>query len=121
MGYIEVPIETEPVDLADEAFAYIEAQVDGWLPSPGNLEAWLVEALAQIAGELRSLAALVPDAIFESFGTTIMGLPPYPAVQATGTTTWTATDTAGYHVDAGTLLAITPPGGTSSFAFEVVT
>lgn len=121
MGYIEVPVQTEPVDLAEEAFGYIETQVPGWLPSPGNLEAWLVEALAQTASELRELAALVPDAIFQFFGETILGLPPYPAVQANGLTTWTAIDAAGgYTVDAGTLVGITPPGSSEGYAFEVV-
>ena len=82
MAYIEIPLETDPVDVADEAFAYLEDQVAGWLPSPGNLEAWLVEALAQQAGELRTLAALVPEQIFAYYGTTVLGLPPYAAVPA---------------------------------------
>lgn len=120
MGYIEVPVETEPIDLAEDAFGYIEAQVPGWLPSPGNLEAWLVEALAQMAGELRDLAALVPDSIFEYYGESILGLPPYAATQATGSTTWVAIDSAGYTIDAGTLVAITPAASTDAYAFEVV-
>jgi len=120
MGYIDIPISTEPVDLADEAYAYVEAQVPGWLPSPGNLEAWTIEALAQIASELRELAALVPDSIFQFFGESILGLPPYPAIQATGTTTWTATDASGYSVNAGMLIAVSPPASGDSFAFEVV-
>lgn len=118
--YIEVPIETEPVDLAEEAFGYIEEQVPGWLPSPGNLEAWLIEALSQTASELRELTALVPDAIFQYFGTSILGLPPHAATQATGTTTWTAVDNAGYTVDAGTLVGITPPASDDTYAFEVI-
>lgn len=120
MGYIDIPIETEPVDLADEAFAFIEAQVPGWLPSPGNLEAWLVESLAQLASELRELAALVPDSIFEFYGESILGLPPYPAIQATGSTTWTAIDNLGYRVEAGTLVGVRPPASSDAFAFEVV-
>ena len=58
MAYIPVPIVAEPSDIAEDAFAYIEEKVPGWLPSPGNLEAWLVEALAQFAGELRDLGEL---------------------------------------------------------------
>src|SRR5215471_9721463 len=106
-SYIPVPVETEPVDLAGEAFDYLQQQVPGWLPANGNLEAWLVEALAQIAGELRALVALVPVAIFGYYGASILGLPPYPAIQASASTTWTATDAAGYTVHAGTVVAIT--------------
>lgn len=120
MGYIEIPITTEPVDLADESFAYIEDKVPGWLPSPGNLEAWLVEALSQVASELRELIALVPDSIFEFYGESIVGIAPYQAVQATGTTTWTAIDGAGYTIYSGTLVGLTPPATADGYAFEVV-
>jgi hypothetical protein len=120
VGYIDVPVDTEPTDLAEDAFAYLEEQVPGWLPSPGNLEAWLIEALSQMAGELRALTALVPDAIFQFYGDSVLGLPPYEAVAATGLTTWTAIDTAGYSVDAGTMVAVTPPASLDSYAFSVV-
>jgi Baseplate J-like protein len=120
MSYIDVPVETEPVDLAGSAFDYIETKVPGWLPSPGNLESWLVESLAQIAGELRELVGLVPQSIFEFYGETILGLPPYEAVEATGVTSWTAIDTAGYTVNAGTLVAVRPPASLDAYAFEVV-
>jgi hypothetical protein len=118
-SYIPVPVETEPVDLAGEAFDYLQGEVPGWLPSPGNLEAWLVEALAQIAGELRALVALVPDSIFAYYGASVLGLPPYPAVQATAVTTWTAQDAAGYQVEAGTVIAVTPPASQAGYAFAV--
>jgi hypothetical protein len=117
--YIPVPVETEPVDLAAEAIDYLQAKVPGWLPADGNLETWLIEALAQIAGELRTLAALVPDSIFGYYGASILGLPPYPAVQATARTTWTAVDAAGYTVQAGTVISITPPASPTSFGFTV--
>jgi len=118
--YIPVPVEAEATDLAGDAFDYIAGKVPGWEPSPGNLEAWLVEALSQTASELRDVAALVPDSIFAYYGSTILGLPPYEATQATGTTTWTAVDDAGYTVDAGSLVAISPPASIDSYAFEVV-
>jgi hypothetical protein len=118
-SYIPVPIETEPVDLASEAFDYLQQKVPGWQPAPGNLEAWLIESLAQIAGELRVLTALVPDAIFAYYGESILGLPPYAATQATALTTWTASDTAGYTISAGTVIAITPPASATSYGYAV--
>ena len=52
----------------------------GWLPSPGNLEAWLIEALAQLAGELRALVALVPGRDLRATSASrSCGLPPYAA------------------------------------------
>jgi hypothetical protein len=118
-GYIPVPVETEPTDLAGEAFDYLAQQVPGWLPAEGNLEAWLIEALAQIAGELRALVALVPDAIFAYYGESILGLPPYQAVQATALTNWNTVDAAGYTVPAGTVIAVTPPASPTGYAFAV--
>src|SRR5215467_8462027 len=119
MPYIDIPIDTVPTDLADDAFAYIEQQIDGWLPSPGNLDAIMVEALAQLAGELRTLIVLVPDVIFQYLGSTILGLPPYEAVPAHGLSSWTMIDAAGYTVPAGTLIAVTPPSSISAYAFSV--
>jgi hypothetical protein len=120
MAYIDVPIDSEPTDLAEEAFDYLQEQVPGWLPSPGNLEAWLIEALAQLAGELRALAVLVPDAIFQWFGQTVLGLAPFEATAAQGVTDWTMIDDSGYTIPAGTLVSITPPGSTDAYAFQTL-
>jgi len=120
MAYIPIPIETDPVDLAEEAYAYLEEQIPGWSAQPGNLDALLVESEAQIAGELRDMAVLVPDSIFEFFGETVLDIPPYEATEATGTTTWQAIDTLGYTVDAGTLVGVSPPASVDTYAFEVV-
>src|SRR3954470_21074860 len=119
MPYIDVPIDTIPADLAEDAFAYLEEQVDGWLPSPGNLEAWLAEALSQIASELRALCALVPESVFEYFGESILGLAPSAATPATAYSTWTMTDSAGYTINAGALVAVTPAAQTDTYAFQV--
>jgi hypothetical protein len=118
-SYIPVPIDTTPVDLAAEAFDYLQGKVSGWEPANGNLESWMIEALAEIAAELRELTALVPEAIFGFFGSSILGIPPYPAVQATALTTWKAVDQAGYTITAGTIVAITPPASTEGFGFFV--
>jgi uncharacterized phage protein gp47/JayE len=108
--YIEPPITTEPDDLAEDAFAYLEDAIPGWLPAPGNLETWLVEANAQLAGELMDVASAVPTSIFRYYGETVLGLPPNEAQSATGTTTWTARDAAGYTIEAGTLIGIAAAG-----------
>jgi hypothetical protein len=71
---------------------------------------WLVEANAQLAGELMDVASAVPTSIFRYYGETILGLPPNEAQSATGTTTWTANDAAGYTIEAGTLVGIAAAG-----------
>jgi hypothetical protein len=116
--YISPPLVTEAADLADESFAYLEDQVNGWLPSPGNLETWLIEAVSQLAGELMDVASAVPTSIFRYFGESILGLPAHAATPATGTTTWHVKDTLGYTILAGTLVGI-PASGDLLLAFEV--
>jgi uncharacterized phage protein gp47/JayE len=116
--YISPPLVTEPADLADEAFAYLEAQVDGWLPSPGNLETWLVESLAQLAGELMDVASAVPTSIFRYYGSSILNLPALEAVPASTTTTWTVRDNLGYTILAGTVVGV-PASGDTLLGFEV--
>jgi hypothetical protein len=108
--YIEPPIVTEPDDLAQEAFEYLEDAIPGWLPAPGNLDTWLVESLSQLAGELMDVASAVPTSIFRYYGSSILGLPPHEAQSATGATTWTARDAAGYTIEAGTLIGIAAAG-----------
>lgn len=115
--YIAPPLVTEPADLADESFAYLEAQVDGWLPSPGNLDTWMVESIAQLAGELMDVASAVPASIFRYFGATLLNLPPAEAVSATGITSWVVRDSLGYTIPAGTLVGI-PADGDELVPFE---
>lgn len=116
--YLDPPITTEPDDLSQEAFAYLEAAIPGWLPASGNLETWLIEALAQLAGELMDVASAVPASIFRYFGSSILGLVPNAAQSAATTTTWIAQDSAGYTIDAGTLVGI-PAAGDDLIPFEV--
>lgn len=117
--YIAPPLTTEPDDLAAEAFAYLEDAMPGWSPAPGNLEVWLIESLAQLAGELADVESAVPTAIFRFFGDSLLNLPAHAAVAASGLTTWTMIDALGYTIPAGTLVGI-PATGDELLPFEVV-
>lgn len=114
MTYLEVPITTETEDLQDAALEHLAAKVPGWEAHPGNLEVWLIEAVAQMAAELAQITAQVPDEIFRSFGLDIAKIAALEAAQATAATTWTARDTLGHTIEAGTQLTIADVG------FEVV-
>ena len=108
--YITPPLVTEPDDLAAEAFDYLEANIDGWLPSPGNLEVWQIEAISQLASELAYVAAAVPPAIFRYFGESLLGIAPHIATYANALTTWTVRDDLGYTIPQGTLVGIPASG-----------
>lgn len=109
--YITVPVTTDASELADDAFAYLETLLPGWTAEPGNLESWLIEATARIAGELAFVASQVPPSIFRYFGTAVMGIAPLEATAPSGAVVFTLTDTAGHTIPAGTRIYIEDTGG----------
>lgn len=111
--YIELPIETDPGVLAQEAFDYLATRIVGWLPSEGNLDVWMLEAIAQMAAELRDVASAVPVSIFRHFGQTLIGLPPINGVAAQFTTQWNMRDALGHTIPAGTKVIVRDTSGTA--------
>lgn len=109
-SYIDVPTVTDPDELAAAAFVYLQAQYPGWAPNNGNLETILIEALARMVAETRDVASSVPTSIFRYYGASILGLLPLEDAPASGATTWTAKDTAGYTVESGFLIGIRAAG-----------
>lgn len=108
--YITVPITTDPGQLRDDAIAELQALVPGWNPDAGDLVRWLIEAAALTASEAREVAAQVPALIFSAWGADLIGLPAIEAASATVPSTWTAVDTAGYTIPAGTTVGIRTAG-----------
>jgi uncharacterized phage protein gp47/JayE len=116
--YIRAPIETSPDTLANNVYAFIQSVFPNWVPNDGNLDAWLIRSIAQLASENRAIASDVQDDIFRYFGSSLMGLPPIDAVSAVGNTTWTLTDSVGHTIPAGTTVAIPDSNGNLQ-AFQV--
>lgn len=109
--YISFPIDSNPDDLVQEAYAYIKAHAPQWVENDANLDTWILQVLAQQASDLRVLATDVPDSIFRYYGRTLVGLPPVEATPATTTSTWVMRDTAGYTIPAGTTVSIRSTAG----------
>lgn len=109
--YITVPIEKNPSTLLQRIYTYIQARVPGWTPSEGNLDVWLSEAYAIEGADTAETASRVPDTIYRDLGTSLYGIPPTDASAATGATTWTMRDNAGYTIPAGTQVGIRDANG----------
>lgn len=109
--YISLPIETEPDDLAQEAFDYLTSKVPTWSPSDAQLDTWLISALARQAAELRDVASDVPTSIFRYFGATLMGIQPQTAQPAVINATINVKDSAGYTIPAGYVAGVRDSGG----------
>jgi uncharacterized phage protein gp47/JayE len=106
MAYIDLNIETDPEALKDEAVAYIEDALSGWVAAAGNLETIILEVVAEMASEQATIAAEVPSAVFRKVGQELFGLAPIDGIEAVGSTTWNMTDTAGHTIPAGTAVEI---------------
>jgi hypothetical protein len=117
-GYIEVPIETEPDELAADGFDFIQSKFPNWVPNDGNLDTVVVEATAFMTAEARDVASAVPNDIFRAFGK-LVDILPDEATFATATTAWTVINNAGYTIPAGTQVGIVIAGD-ETIAFETV-
>jgi hypothetical protein len=104
-GYIALPVTTDPDQLAADALGYLALQQPGWVAREGHLEVWLIRAFARMCAETASVAAQVPLAIFQYFGTQLLGLPPLVGATAGMASTWNLTDSNGHLIPAGTNVA----------------
>lgn len=104
--YITYPLEADSTTILETAYDFLRVQFPGWEPADGNLDAVLAEAYAAVAGDLTNLASAVPDTIFRWFGASLIGIPPVDAAAASVASTWTATDTNGHIIEAGTLVGV---------------
>lgn len=110
-GYYEPPVEREPDELAEAAYDYLAQQVPGWEPAGGNLDTLLIEVTSRMGSDLRALAADVPESIFRTYGSELVNIPPEPAGYATVGIQFTAMDTHGYVIPAGTAVGVRRPDG----------
>ena len=102
--YLVLPVTTDPNAMVQAALATIAANLPGWVPNEGQLDVLLLEQFAQMASEAAQVAAQVPMAIFQSFGS-LVGITPIQGTPATAQTTWTMVNSAGYTVPAGSIVA----------------
>lgn len=119
-AYIPLPLNTNPDDLAAEAFDYLIANVPGWLPADGHLETWMTLVWARMQATTRDVTVRTATDIFRYYGEFMIGLTPIAAEFAVVPSTWTMIDTSGYTVPAGTLVGLRVAGD-ELILFEVVT
>ena len=118
--YIDVPIETDPQDVLNDAYTYLASAIPGWEPAAGNLDVWILMAISALAAESRDVASLVPSSIFRWFGANLVNVPPVDESSATVLTDWTMVNNNGYTIPAGTQVAI-PVVGSDPVPFITLT
>lgn len=97
--------------LVQNAYDYLDANLpDGYTARTGALDDLLINADAQQLSEIAALLSEFGNAVFRYFGLKVEKLAPIDAVPATALTTWTAPDTLGHLIPAGTELSIAGVG-----------
>src|ERR1022692_4777883 len=102
-GYVNLPIVVDPNQIIQQAIAAIQADLPGWIPKEGHIEMLLLEQFGAMTAQAANVAKSVSVAIFEYFGQ-LLGILPINGAPATGLSTWTMVDAAGYTVPAGTVV-----------------
>ena len=111
MPYEPYPIETDPLEIQDEAFDYIRLYWPEWEPSPGNLDTILLQSVSRMAADLRDIAANVPPYIFRRFGVEMLGIPAVEAAPAHAQVQVTIEHDDGYTVPINSLFFIRDNSG----------
>jgi hypothetical protein len=116
--FLDIPVTADADAIEQDVHDALSAEFPGWVPAAGNLETFMIKALAQIAADLADVAGAVPAAIFAEFGRKIVNVPQLLAAPALATSTWTMVDDAGYTIPQGTLVSIAATGD-ELYAFAV--
>jgi hypothetical protein len=106
LDYIVLPIDTDPIDVLDDAYSYMQNVIPGWTPSDGQLDAQILQSQASIASESRDVASAVSKSIFRWFGATVLNIQPIDATAASSSVTFTTIDSLGYTIFSGTQVGI---------------
>jgi hypothetical protein len=120
VAYVPHPYDGEDFDDAlTAALQRLAERLPGWTPREASVEYAVLSEMLRLTLDTRLLAADVADAIFRSFGTKLVGLPPHPGSPATGTAVFTV-DEPGRTVPAGTAV-LWPDGAGGSLPFVTAT
>lgn len=112
-----LPDGTDPTTIEEDIYETIQTRWPEWEPADGNLETWIVKAIAWRISELHETAVDVADEIFMGYGR-MRGIPRFDPAPAVGVSTWTMVDDQGYTIPAGTEVAV-PRSGNDLIMFEV--
>lgn len=115
--YVSIPTITDPDALAQDAFDYLETKSPEWRPHDGQLDVWILAAVARMIATLLDTMTDVEARIFRYLGASIFQIAPLEATNATGSATFTVADSTGHTIPAGTAVAV-PTSGGELVAFE---
>lgn len=114
----QADVDTDAGTISAQIFDAMSARAPGWIPHDANLDTWLIEEFSTVAAEVRQEALSVPEAIYQTYGEEVLGIPARLPTFASGLSTWVAVDNQGYTIPAGTQLTLSRTGD-DQIVFEV--
>jgi hypothetical protein len=108
---IRLPVPVDPGEFKDQQVEVVREVYPDWDPDRAGLASQQLEAAAQIGAQISETAQDVATDIELYMGQNLDALPPVIATAATITATWTAQDSNGYLLPAGSVAGIDVGGG----------
>lgn len=115
--YLSPPLPTSPSSLERIFEEAMEAAFPGWKRSDASLTTRIGGATALLAAQNNEAAADGATNIFRYLCANLHNISPGEAERASGTATWTVTDTLGHTIPAGTV-AVWRNGAGNAWGFE---
>lgn len=118
MTYLDPDVVSDESSVAEFILAQLADQIPGWLPSEGNPETAMGEAMGVVGATIATLLKEEERDNYAGFGSLVLGLTRGAAGLAAGTATWTLqANDAGMTIPAGTEAAWENPATGESVAF----
>lgn len=110
-NFVELPVTVDPLLALEEVVAEMQALNPGWEPNLASPEFLMFQSIVfRLWVPLAQLAAESGEEMFNQFGRQIVGVIPDVAEVATAKAKFTARDTAGYEIPAGTQINVERTG-----------
>lgn len=101
-NYVDLTVfDLQPADIYDSAVEYAQVALPEWTPVPGSVEDALLQAAADMTGQLVGAINRLPAGAVEGL-LALFGVTRNSGTQPTGTATVTFVDDTGYTIAAGT-------------------
>lgn len=109
--YILEPLDTDPDSILQDAVDYIQTFHPEWQPSEAQLDILILRFVSLKMAVVADMASRVMRAIYRYFGSTVVNIQPISGAIATVSIQFTAIDTVGHTLPAGTTVGLTDANG----------
>ena len=116
-NYVDLTVfDLQPTTIYDSAVEYAQTALPEWNPVPGSVEDAILQAVADMTGQLVGAINRLPAGVVEGL-LALFGVTRNSGTQPTGTATITFIDDSGYTLSAGTRFGFLDTGGSEPILY----